>query len=248
MLQLKSRTDIEEIRKASELLVHVLDFVATHCVEGISTLELDAMAQKKIYELGAAPSFLGYQGYPNALCTSINDEVIHGIPSATVLRDGDIIGIDCGVKLGKYYSDAAQTVAVGSVAKEIQKLLDVTYSALCKGIEAGSKGKRVGDISRAVYNTVNEEGYGTVRMFSGHGVGFAVHEDPSVPNFVTSQSRIRLREGMVLAIEPMVCLGEGEVYVDDDQWTVKTCDGKVAAHFEHTVAYIDGNFEILTKR
>ncbi len=247
MLRLKSDADIDGIREASQILSAVLNTVKKHCQKGVTPLELDGIAQAEIQNAGVQASFLGYQGFPNALCTSLNEEVIHGIPTDRQLKDGDIIGIDCGIQMGKYFTDAAFTVGIGSITPLHQRLLTATETALYKGIQAGSEGKYIPDISRAIYEHIVAEKFGTVQMFSGHGVGFAVHEEPSVPNYITSYPRIRLREGLVIAIEPMVCVGSGDVYIKDDQWTVVTADGNYAAHFEHTVAYYDGMFHILTK-
>lgn len=248
MLKLKSDTDIEGIRGASHILVDVLDVVEKNCIPGIPTIELDRIAQKEIKNAGVSPSFLGYQGFPNALCTSINEEVIHGIPKNRSLKEGDVIGIDCGIRMGNYFTDAARTIPIGIVSAEQRRLLTTAKKALEFGIQAGSEGKKILNISEAIYEHVTEAGFGTVRMFSGHGLGFSVHEEPAVPNYVSSQGRVRLREGLVIAIEPMVCMGNGDVYIANDHWTVLTTDGKAAAHFEHTVAYYDGMLHILTEK
>jgi methionyl aminopeptidase len=213
---------------------------------GVSSLDLDAFAQDFIRSKGGTPSFLGYHGFPNALCTSTNEAVIHGIPSRAKLREGDVIGIDCGIILDGYYSDSAITVPVGEIATEISELLSVTHESLMLGIEQAKAGNRINDISRAIYEHVSAHGYGVVRPYCGHGLGFDIHEDPQVPNYVGRGPNPRLKPGMVLAIEPMINLGGDEVEVLDDDWTVVTIDRSVSAHFEHTVAIFSDHTEILT--
>lgn len=213
---------------------------------GISTARLDAQARSRIAELGGRPSFLGYMDFPAALCTSIDAEVIHGIPSEQPLKEGQIVGIDCGIELDGYYSDSAVTVPVGRVSNEVDRLLKITKESLQLGIEQARVGNRISDISRAIFRHNKQEGYGIVRPYCGHGVGLAIHEDPQVPNYVGNGPNPRLKPGMVIAIEPMINLGGDEVKVLDDDWTVVTRDGSLSAHFEHTVAILDDNTEVLT--
>jgi methionyl aminopeptidase len=207
---------------------------------------LDAEARTFIDGLGGRPAFLGYHGFPAALCTSVNDQVIHGIPNGRRLRSGDVLGIDCGIEYNGYYSDAAFSVALGTVAPEVRKLMEVTRECLYRGIEAARVGNRIKDISRAVYSHAKEHGYGVVRQYCGHGVGLDIHEEPQVPNYVGRGNNPRLKPGMVLAIEPMINLGTDDVEVLDDDWTVVTADGSVSAHFEHSVAILDDRTEVLT--
>jgi methionyl aminopeptidase len=248
MIRIKTAKQIAGIRESCHLLAEVLDILEPAVVPGITTRDLDEMAKREITLRGGRPAFLGYQGFPGALCTSVNEEVIHGIPGTRRLREGDIVSIDCGIEYQGYYSDSAVTVAVGRVSSQIQRLMEVTRKSLEDGIEAARNGNRVNDISRAVYKTVSKEHYGIVRPYCGHGVGLSLHEDPQVPNYVGHGPNPRLKPGMVLAIEPMVNLGIDDVDVLDDDWTVVTGDGAVSAHFEHTVAIFRDHTEVLTRR
>ena len=214
---------------------------------GVSTMDLERAAEKKLRELGAKPAFKGYYDYPCVLCTSINQEVVHGIPSETrKLAEGDIISVDFGVVLDGYYGDAAVTVPVGKISDEAQKLIEITEKSLYKGIEAARAGNRLGDVGAAVQEFVEAAGFSVVREFVGHGIGTKMHEDPQVPNYGTRGHGFKLREGMVIAIEPMVNAGVPGVYVLDDKWTAVTEDGRPSAHFEHCVAITKDGPVILT--
>lgn len=225
-----------------------MEYLETQVVPGVTTLDLDRLARERIESRGGRPAFLGYQGFPGSLCTSVNEQVIHGIPDNTVLSDGDVISLDCGIDLNGFYSDSAITVPVGVVTPEALKLLDVTKTALEAGIEGARNGKRVNDISQAVYDAVYPHGYGIVRPYCGHGVGLDLHEDPQVPNYIGRGPNPRLKPGMVLAIEPMINLGGDAVEVLDDDWTVVTRDRSISAHFEHTILVTREGLDVLTRR
>jgi methionyl aminopeptidase len=229
----------EELRKleeASRVVLETLEVVQRAVEPGAATEDLDRIAEEEIRRRGAKPAFLGYRGYPKTLCTSVNDEVVHGIPGARVLKEGDILGIDCGAIVEGYYGDAARTVGVGRIGAEREKLLRVTREALEAGIGAARPGGRVSDIGAAVEAVALAHGYGVVRDFVGHGVGTALHEEPQIPNYGPPGRGAMLKAGMVIAIEPMFNLGRAEVSVDKDGWTVRTRDGSASAHFEYTVA------------
>lgn len=237
------------MRRSGQIVRQVLDAVKALVAPGVSTMDLERAAEEKIRELGAKPAFKGYYDYPCVLCTSVNNEIIHGIPSAKrVLKEGDIVSIDCGVVLDGYYGDSAITVPVGAaLAPELQKLLDVTETSLRKAIAEVRLGKTVGDVGAAVQEYVEANGFSVVRDFVGHGIGTKLHEDPQVPNFGTRGHGTRLREGMVLAIEPMVNIGKPGARVLDDKWTAVTEDGSYSAHFEHTVAVTRNGPLVLTE-
>ncbi|HYL93826.1 MAG TPA: type I methionyl aminopeptidase [Alphaproteobacteria bacterium] len=238
MVICKSRTELEKMRQSGRIVRQVLETVKALVAPGVSTMDLEHTAEEKIRELGAKPAFKGYYDYPCVLCTSVNNEIIHGIPSAKrILKEGDIVSIDCGVVLDGYYGDAAITVPVGaSLAPELKKLLDVTETSLKRAINEVRLGKTVGDVGAAVQEYVEANGFSVVRDFVGHGIGTRLHEDPQVPNYGTRGHGTRLREGMVLAIEPMVNVGRPGARVLDDKWTAVTEDGTFSAHFEHCVA------------
>lgn len=246
-IAVRTADDVARIRDAGLIVYAVLEAVSAAAVPGVSTLELDRIGLERTRALGAEPAFLGYHGYPATLCISVNDEVIHGIPSAKrVLREGDIVGLDHGVVFKGWYADSARTVPVGTIDAAALALLDVTRRALARGIEAFKADARVGDIGFAVQAWVESQGYSVVRDFVGHGIGRRLHEPPQVPNFGTPGTGMRLKPGMVLAIEPMVNQGSCEVETLDDGWTAVTVDGKWSAHFEHTVALTEFGPEILT--
>jgi len=246
----KSQSEIDKMRRSGHIVRQVLDELRGMVAPGVSTMDLEKLAERRIKESGAKPAFKGYYGYPCVLCTSINDEIVHGIPSAKrVLKSGDIVSIDCGVVLDGYYGDAAITAAVGdSVSEERKRLMDVTEQSLYKAIEQVKIGNTVSDIGGAVQEFVEANGFSVVREFVGHGVGRSMHEEPQVPNFVDGKSTPRLRPGMTLAIEPMVNAGGAAIKVLNDGWTVVTQDGQLSAHFEHTVLVTEGEPEILTCR
>jgi len=245
----KSAAEIEKMRRSGHIVREVLDHLRGMVAPGVTTMDLERAAEKKIHELGARPAFKGYYDYPCVLCTSVNEEIVHGIPSEKrVLRSGDIVSIDCGVVLDGYYGDAAVTVPVGDGVKpEVQKLLEVTEASLYKGIEQARVGNAVGDVGAAVQEYVEAHGFSVVREFVGHGIGTRLHEEPQVPNFGARGHGARLREGMVLAIEPMVNFGKPGARVLDDKWTAVTEDGSCSAHFEHCVAVTKNGPMILTQ-
>ena len=246
MRRLKSDADIERIRASAAILKESLGVLRRSVRPGVTTADLNDIATRFLASRGARPAFLGYMDYPAAICASINDEVIHGIPGKRRLRAGDIVGIDLGVEIDGYFADAALTVPVGDISDEVRRLLDVTEECLRLGIGQAVAGNRVRDISNAIFLHAREAGYGVVRQYCGHGVGFAVHEDPQVPNYPGSGENPRLKPGMVLAVEPMLNIGSAEISVRDDGWTVVTDDGRASAHFEHTIAIFKDRTEILT--
>lgn len=244
---LYNNDEIKKISEACQITANILDDLEHILKVGITTSEVDNEARKLCKKAGVIPAFLNYQGYPGAVCISVNDEVIHGIPGAYKLKAGDIVGLDFGVIKDGYYGDSARTYPVGKIEDSKKQLLDVTKASLYKGIEKAVAGNRISDISNAVETYVKEFGYQTVRSFAGHGIGKSLHEEPSVPNYGKPGKGPRIKNGMVFAIEPMVNIGTHKVEVLDDDWTVVTADGELSAHFEHTVAIIDGKAEILTK-
>jgi methionyl aminopeptidase len=246
MIRLKNERELAGIRASARILSETLTALAGLVQEGITTRELDAFARSAIEKRGARPWFLGYMNYPASLCVSVNNEVIHGIPGNRKLRTGDIVSLDLGVEASGYFSDQAVTLPVGAISAARQKLVDVTRECLAAGIAQAVPGNRVSDISRAVYELATAHGFGVVREYCGHGTGFASHEDPQVPNYVGAGPNPRLKEGMVLAIEPMINAGTGDIELLSDGWTVVTADGADSAHFEHTVAVTRQGMEILT--
>lgn len=246
MRRLKSDADIERIRECAGILKETLGLLRRNVRAGVTTAYLNDTASRFLASHGARPAFLGYMDYPAAICASINDEVIHGIPGKKRLRNGDIVSLDLGVEIDGYVADAALTVPVGDVSDELRQLLDVTEECLRLGIGQAVAGNRIRDISNAIFERANEAGYGVVRQYCGHGVGFAVHEDPQVPNYPGDGDNPRLKPGMVLAVEPMLNIGTAETSVRNDGWTVVTGDGRASAHFEHTIAIFKDRTEILT--
>lgn len=245
----KSPAEIEKMRRSGRVVRQVLDHLRALVAPGVTTMDLERAAENKMKELGVKPAFKGYYDYPCVLCTSINEEIVHGIPSdKRVLKDGDIVSVDCGVVLDGYYGDAAITVPVGpEIRPELKKLLEVTEQSLYRGIEKALIGNSVGDVGSAVQSFVEANGFSVVREFVGHGIGTRLHEEPQVPNFGTPGHGARLREGMVLAIEPMVNYGKPEARVLGDKWTAVTADGSFSAHFEHCVAVTKEGPVILTQ-
>jgi len=244
----KSASEIEKMRRSGRIVRQVLDELSAMVAPGISTMDLERAADQKVRELGAKPAFKGYYDYPCVLCTSVNDEIVHGIPSERrALKQGDIVSIDCGVVLDGYYADAAVTVPVGNhVNPEVAKLLEVTKKSLERAIQTARIGNTLGDVGAAVQELVEANGFSVVREFVGHGIGTRLHEDPQVPNYGTRGQGTRLREGMVLAIEPMVNAGKPGTRVLQDRWTAVTEDGSFSAHFEHCVAITANGPEVLT--
>ncbi|MEP6995776.1 MAG: type I methionyl aminopeptidase [Acidobacteriota bacterium] len=236
MITIRSEKELALLEQASRVVLETLDVVERVVAPGVTTEELDRIAEAEIRRRGAKPAFLGYRGYPKTLCTSINDEVVHGIPGPRVLKDGDVIGVDCGAIVGGYFGDASRTMPVGRISAEVADLLEATRLGLEARIAAARPGHRVSDIGAAVEAVAIPRGYGVVRDFVGHGVGTALHEEPQIPNYGPGGRGSLLRAGMVIAIEPMFNLGRAEVSTDTDGWTVRTRDGSVSAHFENTVA------------
>lgn len=249
MIILKSLQEIEKIRKACLVVADVLDGIREMVKPGVTTQALDEFAERFILAAGAKPAFKGYRGYPKTLCTSLNNEVIHGIPSKDVVfKQGDIVGVDVGAIVDGFYGDAAVTLPVGSISSEAERLMKVTEESLFRGIEQAQADKRLYDISHAVQSYVESNGYSVVREFVGHGIGRNLHEDPQIPNFGSSGQGPRLKPGMVLAIEPMVNAGGSATVTQKDNWTAVTSDGSLSAHFEHTIAILPDGPWILTKK
>lgn len=247
MISLKSERELDLMRKAGRIVAQVLDEMAQMTRVGVSTGELDRFAESRTRELKAIPAFKGYHGFPACVCISVNDEVVHGIPSTKrILREGDIVGLDFGVIYEGWYGDSARTVAVGKIDPRAQKLIDATRESLNRGIEQCYVGNHVFDIGHAVQNYVEPLGYSVVREFVGHGIGRALHEEPQVPNYGSKGKGLVLKAGMVLAIEPMINAGSHEVKILGDGWTAVTVDRSLSAHFEHTVAITPNGPEILT--
>jgi methionyl aminopeptidase len=247
-ITIKTEREIAKMRESGIVLAQVHAAVASMVAPGVSTMDLERVAEATITKLGGVPAFKGYHGFPACLCTSINEEVVHGMPNEKrVLQEGDIVSIDCGVILDGYYSDAAVTYPIGSVTQETQKLLDVTKASLGAAIQAAQVGGRLGDIGAAVQEMCEAAGFGVVRDFVGHGIGKNMHEEPQVPNFGTRGKGPRLKPGMVLAIEPMINAGTHEVRVLKDGWTAVSSDGSYSAHFEHAVAITKQGPLVLTR-
>lgn len=246
MIYCKTDEEIELIKKSAEILGRAHAEVAKNIKPGVTTSELDKIAYNFITKNGGKPSFKGYKGYPSSLCISVNEVVVHGMPGDYQLQEGDIVSIDCGVFLDGFHSDSAYTYAVGKISEEKRKLLDITKASLYKGIEQAVSGNRTGDIGHAVQSFVEKEGYSVVRELVGHGLGKNLHEEPEVPNYGKKGTGVRLQEGMVIAIEPMINCGKKSVFQENDGWTIRTVDRKPSAHFEHTVVVKKGKAEILT--
>lgn len=249
MIILKSLQEIEKIQKACLIAADILEGVRERIKPGVTTLSLDEFAEKTILAAGARPAFKGYRGYPRTLCTSVNEQVVHGIPSKdVVLQSGDIISVDVGTIVEGFYGDAARTFPVGTVTPEAERLIRTAEEALLRGIAAAKAENRLYDISSAIQGCTESQGFSVVREFVGHGIGRSLHEDPQVPNFGTKGQGPRLKEGMVLAIEPMINAGRSATVVKEDGWTAVTEDGSLSAHFEHTIAIMPGGPRILTRR
>ena len=246
MIYLKTPEEIALLRASNQLVGKTLAEVAKHIRVGVTTLELDKIAEDFIRSNGALPGFLGYGGFPNTLCVSVNDQVVHGIPSNYALKEGDIVSVDCGVLQNGYYGDSAYTFCVGKVDEKVKKLLKITKESLSLGIDSAQHGNRVGDIGYAIQKHCQAAGFSVVRKLVGHGVGKNLHEDPEVPNFGKRGQGVLLKEGMVIAIEPMINMGNRDVVQEKDGWTIRTIDRKPSAHFEHTIAIRKGKAEILS--
>jgi methionyl aminopeptidase len=245
-VRIKTAVEVELIRESSLLVGRTLAAVAERIRPGVTTLDLDAVAEEFIRDHGAEPGFKGYGGFPATLCTSVNDAVVHGIPNDKPLESGDIVSVDCGVLMNGFYGDSAYTFAIGEVSEEVQKLLDVTKECLDMAVSQAVVGKRIGDIGFACQHHAEAHGYGVVRELVGHGLGRDLHEAPEVPNYGRRGNGPRLMDGMVLAIEPMINLGQKEVRQEADGWTIVTLDGKVSAHFEHDIVVRKGVVDVLS--
>jgi methionyl aminopeptidase len=247
MINYKSRREIEIMRDASRIVAEVLEELRSRCRPGVMTRELDRIAEEKTVRHGGKPAFKGYRGFPGSLCASINHQVVHGIPGDIELKEGDIVGLDFGVFYKGYFGDAAITVPIGEITSETEMLLKVTQECLDLGIEQMVPENHLSDLSRAIQVHAESNGYSLVKEFGGHGIGKSLHEEPMVLNYVTNERGMKLKPGLVLAIEPMVNMGTEQVRILPDEWTVVTLDGKLSAHFEHTVAVTGNGPEILTK-
>jgi methionyl aminopeptidase len=247
MIICKSETELKLMRKAGRIVAETHRLLAKSIQPGITTKELDKIAEDYILAQGAVPSFKGYNGFPGSICVSVNDELVHGIPGQRKLSEGDIISIDIGAQYQGYHGDSAWTYPVGEISETAQKLLDVTERSLYAGLEIAKPDVRLYTISHAIQKCIEDEGFSVVREYVGHGIGSSLHEEPQIPNYGLPERGPRLRQGMVLAIEPMVNVGERFVKTLEDNWTVVTVDGSICSHFEHTIAITADGFEILTK-
>lgn len=245
-VSIKSEREIQLMRESCKILAKIYEELEKAIRPGVSTKELDTLAEKLIRGYGCVPNFLNYNGFPGTICASVNEEVVHGIPGNRILKDGDIISIDCGCIYKGYHSDAARTYAVGNISKEVQQLMDVTKQAFFEGIKMAKAGNHLYDISNAIDDFVSPYGYGIVKDLVGHGIGTALHEDPQIPNFRQKRKGLLLQPGMTLAIEPMINMGTWEVEWLDDNWTVVSRDGLPSAHYENTILITEGEPEILT--
>jgi len=246
MIYLKSAVETALMREAGKIVKVALFFIETKVKAGVTTIELAKAAEKFIKSAGAEPSFLGYNGYPAAICTSIDSEVVHGIPGGRVIKEGEIVSVDIGAYYKGFHGDAARTFAVGKISTEKEKLMKVTEECFFKGLEAFKAGNRIGDIGAAVQAHAERNGFSVVRALVGHGIGRSMHEDPAVPNFGKAARGAKIEIGMALAIEPMINAGTFEVLIEDDEWTVVTADGRPSAHYENTVILTENGPEILT--
>ena len=248
MITIKSEREIELMREAGKMVSMTHQYLKNFIKPGITTKELDRLAEEYIRKMGGVPTCKGYEGFPATLCTSVNDTVVHGIPDNYILKDGDIITIDMVIGYKGYQGDAAWTYAVGEISDDKKYLMEHTEKALYEGVKQVKPGNRIGDISNAVEEYANKHHLGVVKELCGHGIGREMHEDPEVPNYGTKGTGPKLREGMVICIEPMLNLGTADIYMLDDEWTIKTDDGKPAAHYEHTILVTKDGYEILTPR
>jgi methionyl aminopeptidase len=252
LITLKSDAEIEKMRKAGHVVAEVLQAMRENAAPGVTTRELDELARDIISKRGATPSFLGYppgssHPFPAAICASVNEELVHGVPGDRVLREGDIISVDVGAILDGYHGDAAVTVPVGEISPDAQRIAEAAEGALAAGIDAASPGGWSGDVSAAIQDYAESRGYSVVREYTGHGIGRSMHEDPQVPNYGKRGTGVELRAGMTVALEPMLLAGDCRVRVLDDHWTVVSADGQLTAHYEHTIALRDGGADILTR-
>jgi len=248
VIEIKTPAEIESMRKASRVVAEVLKELKPLVKPGVTTAELDKFAERRVRELGAVPAFLGYRGYPATLCVSINEEIVHGIPSPKrTVREGDIVSLDMGAVMEGFYGDAAVTVAAGAVSPQARRLMEVTSRSLDEALAAVRAGARLGDVCHAVEKYAVANGMSVVREFTGHGIGRHLHEEPSIPNFGRPGSGPVLKAGMTLAIEPMLCLGGADVVVKNDGWTAVSADGSLSAHYEHTIAVTEDGCDVLSR-
>ena len=247
MVYTRSEREINMISKSCQIVADTIEMLSEYVIAGTSLIDLDNKAEKYIVSCGARPAFKGYMGFPSTLCISIDDAVVHGLPHEGYLREGQIVGIDCGAELNGYYGDHAKTFAVGEISDEKNNLMQITKESLYKGIEQAKPGNYVGDIGHAVQSHAESYGYSVVRELVGHGIGEKLHEEPQVPNYGNPNQGYKLHAGMCIAIEPMINLGSKEVYTAKDGWTIFTMDGQVSAHFEHTIAIKEDGPHILSK-
>ena len=248
MIRIRSKKEIELIATSCQIVSDTLDMLSDQVKPGVKINDLDKMAEKFIINCGARPAFKGYMGFPATLCVSVDDEVVHGIPNDRILKEGQIVGIDCGAEKDGYFGDHARTFSVGKITNDKQKLMDITHKSLMLGIAEASPDNFVSDIGFAIQSYVEKYGYSVVRELVGHGIGTELHEEPQIPNYGEPKQGYRLREGMCIAIEPMINLGSKEIKTDSDGWTIRTLDGQVSAHFEHTIAITSNGPKILSQR
>jgi methionyl aminopeptidase len=246
MTRVKTEAEIEKMRISGQMLKSVLDSLEKNLSAGMSGNDIDQLARQELKKIDGKAAFLNYYGFPGVICISINDEVVHGTPRPQKLKNGDIVGLDFGINYRGMITDSARTLAVGKVDKKVEKLLKVTEQSLFAGIDKLKDGVRVGDISEAIQKVLDKENYGIVRDLVGHGVGHDLHEEPNIPNFGTAGTGPTLKAGMTVALEPMATLGDWHLKVDDDKWTIRTADGSLAAHFEHTILITEAGSEVLT--
>ena len=248
MVRILTKREIELIAVSCQIVSDTLDMLSDQVKPGVKINDLDKMAEKFIINCGARPAFKGYMGFPATLCVSVDDEVVHGIPNDRILKEGQIVGIDCGAEKDGYFGDHARTFSVGKITNDKQKLMDITHKSLMLGIAEASPDNFVSDIGYAIQSYVEKYGYSVVRELVGHGIGTELHEEPQIPNYGEPKQGYRLREGMCIAIEPMINLGSKEIKTDSDGWTIRTLDGQVSAHFEHTIAITSNGPKILSQR
>ena len=246
MVRIRTKREINLIAESCQIVADTVEMLAGYMKSGMSLSELDKLAEDYIRSRGARPAFKGYMGFPSTLCISVDDEIVHGIPSNRLLENGQIVGVDCGAEKNGYFGDHARTFSIGSIDQEKQKLVDITHQSLMLGIREAKAGNYVSDIGHAIQTHVEQNGFSVVRELVGHGIGTDLHEDPQIPNYGLPKQGYQLKEGMCLAIEPMVNMGTKEIMTDSDGWTVRTKDGKSSAHFEHTIAIQDGEAKILS--
>ena len=246
MIYLKTDEEVELLRASNMIVARTLAEVGKHVRPGITTLALDKIAEDVIRSYDAVPSFLGYNGFPNSICTSVNDQVVHGIPSGYELKDGDVVSVDCGALKDGFHGDSCYTFTVGEVSDNVMTLLKGTKEALYKGIESAKVGGRLGDIGNAVQSHCELQGLSVVREFGGHGIGRDMHEEPFVANYGRRGNGMMLKDGMVIAIEPLISMGKRDIYMEDDGWTIVTCDHSYAAHYEHSVVIRKGKADVLS--